>query len=124
MLLVEGDRPFYVDRAVVTHKQWAEFQVKHKFAKKDADKPVTSVGFDYARQYAAFRGKRLLTAAEWEAAARTPAFVPAGMKLVEWVDDGAPTGAATRQVRGVNGATGKKKAAGAADTTFRMALDP
>jgi serine/threonine-protein kinase len=125
MLLVpaEGKRPaFYVDRAPVSNKAYAEFKPTHKFAAKAADQPVTGVSYDYAAEYARFRGGRLVRVGEFDAAAAVPSFVPAGMRLFEWVDDGDET-AATQNVRGVNGASSRKKAAGDATVTFRIAKD-
>ena len=116
---------FYVDRAPVTNAEYAQFRVQHKYARKDADRPVTGVPYDYAVEYARFRKKRLLREGEWDAAVATASFVPAGMKLVEWIDDGSGKAgsAADRAVRGVNGKAARKPPAGDASTTFRLALD-
>jgi hypothetical protein len=113
--------PFYVDRAPVSNAEYAQFIAKHKFLKKDAKRPVTDVPYDYAVEYARFRKKRLLRADEWDAAIATPTFVPAGMKLTEWVDDGGK--GADRPVRGVNGKAARVKPEGDPTITFRLAQD-
>ncbi len=127
MLLVQDGAPvpFYVDRSPVTNAEYAQFRVKHTYAKKDADRPVVDVPYDYAVQYASFRGKRLPRADEWDAAVATPSFVLAGMKLVEWIDEGSGGvgSSAPRAVRGVNGLATRKKPTGDATTTFRLAKD-
>jgi serine/threonine-protein kinase len=118
----EGARAaFFVDRAPVTNREYAEFKKSHRFARKDAERPVTGVPFAYAVEYAKFRGKRLLRVEEWAAASSVPSFVLGGMKLYEWVDDGARD-AGDRPVRGVNGAAREHKAAGDKSVTFRLAL--
>jgi eukaryotic-like serine/threonine-protein kinase len=123
MLLVQhGVRaPFYVDRAPVSNAEYAQFIAKHKFLKKDAHRPVVGVPYDYALEYARFRKKRLLRADEWDAAIATPSFVPAGMKLTEWVDDRSK--GPDRLVRGVNGKSARVKLAGDPTVTFRLAQD-
>ena len=116
---------FYVDRAPVSNAEYARFSVRHKYARKDADRPVVDVPYDYAVEYARSQGKRLVRASEWDAAVATPSFVPAGMKLVEWIDDGSGKAgsAADRGVRGVNGSAARKPPAGDVSTTFRLAKD-
>jgi formylglycine-generating enzyme required for sulfatase activity len=127
MLLVQGGVkvPFYVDREPVSNAEYAQFRVQHKFAKKDAKRPVLGVPYDYALEYARFRHKRLIRAEEWDAAVATPSFVPAGMKIVEWLDDGSGSAgsAADRAVRGVNGKAARKPPTGDQTTTFRLAQD-
>ena len=116
---------FYVDRAPVTNAAYAQVFVKHKYAKKDAERPVVGVPYDYAVEYARHLHKRLVRASEWEAAIAVPSFVPAGMKLTEWIDDGSSQAgsAADRGVRGVNGKAARKPPAGDATVTFRLAQD-
>ncbi|MNC98250.1 hypothetical protein D3C83_161530 [compost metagenome] len=68
------------------------------------------------------RGKRLLDADEWQRALDTLGFVPAGMRMWEWIDDDAPT-AKVRSVRRVNDGKATRKPAGDKETTFRLAQD-
>jgi hypothetical protein len=125
MLLVTGEgltSPFFVARAAVSNAEYAQWQVRHKFATKDADRPVTGIPYDYAAQYARARGGRLLRADEWDHAIVTPSFVPAGMKLWEWVDEGDRD----RKLRAVRGVTDRdefRKVSGDATVTFRLAQD-
>jgi serine/threonine-protein kinase len=126
MLLVPGAgarAAFWVDRAPISNKSYAEFFPKHRYAKKDAERPVVGVSFEYAQAYARFRGKRLVRVDEFDAAAEVASFVPAGMKLFEWVDDDGATGP-SRTARGVSGRRVKKKASGDGTVTFRLAKDP
>jgi serine/threonine-protein kinase len=125
MLLVRdaaGAPAFFVDRRPVTNAAWRGYMKTHRFARGADDEPVTKVSFDLAKQYAGLQGKRLLRAAEWSPALATRDFVPAGMRLWEWVDDGDPAHA-DRPVRRVNDGAARRKAAGAADVTFRLAQD-
>jgi serine/threonine-protein kinase len=125
MLLVQAlelEHPFFVSRVAVTNAEYAEWQVRHRFAPKDADRPVTDIPYDYAVAYAKARGARLVRASEWDSAIATPSFVPPGMKLWEWVDEG-DTDRKVRAVRGVNQRDEFRKAAGDATVTFRLARD-
>ncbi len=75
--------PFAIDRRPVTNDEYAAYvratdatPPAHWLAGQPAartlDHPVVGVTLDDARRYAAWRGKRLPTVAEWEAAARGP----------------------------------------------------
>ena len=75
--------PFALDRLPVTNDEYATYlratdaaPPAHWLAGQPPahtlDHPVVGVTLDEARRYAAWRGKRLPTIAEWEAAARGP----------------------------------------------------
>jgi eukaryotic-like serine/threonine-protein kinase len=118
-----GDRTaFFVDRFAVTNKQYAELIKTHKFPTAEKNSPVTNVSFEYAKAYAKMRGKRLVTAGEWDSVQLTNGFAPAGMKYWEWVDDGKPSDK-QRPVRRPNGGESKRPATGDKVTTFRLAQD-
>jgi formylglycine-generating enzyme required for sulfatase activity len=63
---------FLIDKYPVTNRQWQEFQPNHAFPKELENGPVTNVDFVQATLYARWKGKRLPTEIEWEAAARGP----------------------------------------------------
>lgn len=63
---------FLIDKYPVTNKQWREFQPNHTFPRELENNPVTNVDFIQATMYARWKGKRLPTEVEWEAAARGP----------------------------------------------------
>lgn len=63
---------FLIDRYPVTNAQWREFQPDHGFPKELDNHPVVNVTFVQAMMYARWKGKRLPTEIEWEAAARGP----------------------------------------------------
>ena len=65
-------REFFIDRYPITNKQWREFQPNHTFPKGFENRPVTNVDFIQATMYARWKGRRLPTEVEWEAAARGP----------------------------------------------------
>ncbi len=126
MLIVKdplGHPLFYVDRVPVTNAAYHEWLPSHRFKPAEADRPVEGVSYDLAAQYAAFRGKRLLEVTEWQAALDTVNFVPAGMRVYEWVDDASGPAAPDRAVRGVNGGEKRVKASGDPTVTFRLAKD-
>jgi len=61
---------FLIDIFPVTNCQWQEFQPNHSYSKGSENHPVVGVDFLQATLYAHWRGKRLPTEVEWEAAAR------------------------------------------------------
>ena len=70
---------FYIDKYEVTNKQYATFlsETGHRKPKfwedprfNAPDQPVVGVNWEDAETYAAWAGKRLPTASEWEKAAR------------------------------------------------------
>jgi formylglycine-generating enzyme required for sulfatase activity len=65
-------RDFLIDRYPVTNTQWQEFDPNHTFPKGFENHPVTNVDCIQATMYARWKGKRLPTEVEWEAAARGP----------------------------------------------------
>jgi len=63
---------FRIDKYPVTNQQWREFRPDHTFSKGLENHPVTNVDFVQATMYARWKGKRLPSEREWEAAARGP----------------------------------------------------
>ena len=63
---------FLIDRYPVTQKQWREFVPTHLVPPGQENHPVVGVDFLQAVLYARWKGKRLPTEAEWEAAASGP----------------------------------------------------
>ncbi len=117
----DGKPSFYVDRVPVSNRAYAEVVRAHRFPAAEADRPVVGVAWKDARAYAAAKGKRLLRIDEWDAALGTLGFVPAGMEIWEWVDDGQTAG--DRPVRRVNDGAGKRHPGGDKATAFRLAED-
>ncbi len=116
-----GAPAMFVDARPVTVAQfYAVFAKQKRPAGAKDDAPVTAVAYTFARAYAQTAKKRLIRADEWEAASAAPGFVPSGPSQFEWVD--APATGDKRVVRaGVKTAT--RPSGGAADVTFRLALD-
>ena len=63
-------RGYLIDRLPVTNSQWREFRPNHRIPQGAENHPIVSVDFIQATMYARWRGKRLPTEVEWEAAAR------------------------------------------------------
>ena len=81
----DGTPWFFADKMPVSHCDYAALFPNHKIPRKQqATDPVTGVSHGYAQAYAKAKEKRLLTAAEWDAAARAEGFQAAG-ELWEWV---------------------------------------
>lgn len=59
---------YYIDRTEVSNAAWAKF--KGTGTPANPDLPVVNLTIQEAREYAAWAGKRLATAQEWEKAAR------------------------------------------------------
>lgn len=61
---------FYIDKYEVTNKEYAEFDKTYKYLPSKANYPVVNITYYQAQEYALWKGKRLPTEIEWEAAAR------------------------------------------------------
>ncbi|MCE9573596.1 MAG: serine/threonine protein kinase [Deltaproteobacteria bacterium] len=116
-----GAPAMFVDAKPVTVAQfYAVFNKQKRPAGAKDDAAVTAVAYTFARAYAQAAKKRLIRADEWDAVIAAPGFVPAGPNQYEWVD--APATGDKRSVRaGVK--TAARPSSGAADVTFRLALD-
>ncbi|HWN65982.1 MAG TPA: SUMF1/EgtB/PvdO family nonheme iron enzyme, partial [Haliangium sp.] len=125
MLLVtrpDGTPWFFVDARPVSRGDYKALFPQHTLAEGPPAEPVTGIAFHYARAFAQLKGKRLLTAEEWRAAAKTEGFAPAEA-LWEWVADDAgkrDQHAAIHPREGI----ATRGGANADDVTFRLAADP
>jgi serine/threonine-protein kinase len=118
MLLVttkDGDR-FLVDAKPISLESYRAVFAKHDQQGKPDD-AVVNVSYTEAKSYALTKGRRLLTSAEWDAAAITSGFVVAEGRW-EWVDSPDEKKKTVRQHGGKTQTRGDAKAA---DVTFRTA---
>jgi eukaryotic-like serine/threonine-protein kinase len=125
MILVrrfDGSAAFFCDRNPVSNREYAEKVRSHHYPAAEANRPVTGISYENAKNFAKLSGKRLLRDGEWTLALDTLGFVPAGMRLWEWVDDGRESDR-ERAVRRVNEGKDKRKASGDKTITFRLAQD-
>ena len=121
----DGTPWFFAARRTVTHGEYAAvFPNQKKPSKRLRNRPVTKVSFAFAQSFAEAQNKRLLSAAEWEAAAKSSEFVT-DKKLSEWLapDDGSANPRAKSQLVRSRKGTDKRKARGDKDITFRLAAD-
>jgi serine/threonine-protein kinase len=121
----DGSPWFFAKIVPVTYGEYSKIfprQKKPSKSKRTNDRTVTEVAYKYAVEYASTIDMRLLTAAEWERAAKTEGFKPAGGKLWEWVDDGTTGISAPRSVRRGDKAA-KRKPNAYRDVTFRLGVD-
>jgi serine/threonine-protein kinase len=76
MVLVPGDKPFYIDQTEVTNAAYASFCQARRLPLPEAfphdrpNLPVVNITFVDAQEYARWAGKRLPALAEWQRAAR------------------------------------------------------
>jgi tRNA A-37 threonylcarbamoyl transferase component Bud32 len=116
----DGSPWFFVDREPVRHGAYAQVFPKQKKPSPALDaQPVTGVAYNFARAYAQSAERRLLSAAEYDAALTTAGVEAAPAPLWEWVDEGDD---ARRTVR-APGKTARRAQTGQKDVTFRLAAD-
>jgi hypothetical protein len=121
MALVKKDgKPwFFVDKRAVTAGEYAAaFPKSKKPTAAQANEPVKSVPYTFARAYADIAQKRLLTGDEWAAAVATTGVVT-HPNLFEWV---GPAVGANAPVRAV-GKKGTRPLTAQKDVGFRLARD-
>jgi eukaryotic-like serine/threonine-protein kinase len=125
MVLVEradGTPWFWVSVRPVTAAELAHDLLEPPPQNPDQEAaPATDVSFEQATRYAAKRGARLLTAAEWQAATAAPGFEFPGRKLWEWIAGADPSG--RRLVRAGPDRAGLRRPGAHSDVTFRLARD-
>jgi len=119
MILVkktDGTAWFFVDAKPVSVAAFKAF-----FGKPGGggDDPAIDIKFDEVRSYVSGKGGRLLSTDEYDAAARSPGFVPAA-NLAEFVRSDDPT---KRLVRTPAGKVESRADGSQKDVTFRLAKD-
>ncbi len=107
----------YVDAQPVSIAAFQTLFPKHVQAGKPTD-AVTGVSYTEVRSYVETKGGRLMTSAEWDAAANTAGFVVTD-KVLEWVDSPDEKKRTVRQ----HGKTEVRPDKEHPDVTFRMAKD-
>ncbi|MBA3541736.1 MAG: serine/threonine protein kinase, partial [Deltaproteobacteria bacterium] len=120
MLLVrkaDGSPRLYVESQPISLGEFQKLFAKHEQLGKPED-TLVSVSYNTARSYARTKGGRLLTSAEWDAAAVTPGFI-VNDGLLEWVDSPDEK---QRTVRG-HGKKLIRPDKEHKDVTFRLAKD-
>jgi serine/threonine-protein kinase len=127
MLLIDkpdGTPWFFVDKRPVTADELNEALTPNKkIAKRDADKPAVNVSYDDALAYAEKKGGRLLTADEWNIAARAEGFEFSGRKMYEWIAAEPDDSGSKAPVRSGPSKAAKRSKKGHKDVTFRLARD-
>ncbi len=114
----DGTVAFYVDAQPLGMGVYKKFDATHEQVGKPED-PVVNASYTQARSYVTTRGGRLLTSAEWDAAAVTPGFIMPP-NILEWVDSPDEKKKVTRS-HGKNVVRPDEKQK---DVTFRMARNP
>ncbi|MBA3463932.1 MAG: protein kinase [Deltaproteobacteria bacterium] len=114
----DGSVAFYVDAQPLSAAIYTKFDTKHEQPGK-TDGPVVNVSYTNARSYVTTRGGRLMTSAEWDAAAVTPGFIMPPT-ILEWVDSPDEKKKTARS----HGKTQVKADEKLPDVTFRMARNP
>ena len=121
MLLVkqkDGSPWFYVDAQPTRVAAYRQMFTKHEQAGKPGD-AVVDISYTDAKSFALTRGARLLTSAEWDAAAVTAGFVVED-GIFEWVDSPDEKKRIVRH----HGKTATRPDLQQKDVTFRTARNP
>jgi serine/threonine protein kinase len=114
----DGTVAFYVDAHPLSSAVYKKFDPKHEQDGKPED-AVVNISYNNARSYVGSFGARLMTSAEWDAAAVTPGFIMPPT-ILEWVDSPDEKKKLTRSHgKNVTRPDEKQK-----DVTFRMARNP
>jgi hypothetical protein len=114
----DGTVAFYVDAQPLSAAVYKKFDPKHEQDGKP-DEAVVNISYNNARSYVGSFGGRLMTSAEWDAAAVTPGFIMPP-NILEWVDSPDEKKKVTRS-HGKNVIRPDEKQK---DVTFRMARNP
>jgi serine/threonine-protein kinase len=113
----DGSPWFFVEERATTVAAYRDVFRQHDPTARPGE-AVTMVSYTEARSFAATRGGRLLTSAEWDAAAAAPRFAAAAT-LFEWVDSPMDVKTVRRP-----GQTDTRPDARQGDVTFRVARSP